>query len=87
MSDDLFRCVKEVPLDKVVSDYFNVELKRRGHDLICCCPIHAENTPSFHIYVQKNSWHCFGACATGGSAIDLLLKAGSESTALKRPRI
>src|SRR5215470_6828101 len=82
MTDGLFIRVKQVPLDQVVRDYFNVELKRGGHDLICCCPIHEENTASFHIHVEKNTWHCFGACATGGSAVDLLLKAGIESDAL-----
>ena len=24
-------------------------------------------------HVEKNRWHCYGACAKGGSAIDLLL--------------
>src|SRR5215467_6773022 len=78
----LFERVKEVPLDQVVRDYFNADLKKSGHDFVCRCPIHDENTPSFHVYIDQNRWRCYGACAAGGSAVDLLLKAGIESDAL-----
>ena len=32
------------------------------------CPLHAERTPSFHVY--RDGWHCFG-CNRGGGVIDL----------------
>jgi DNA primase len=35
--------------------------------------LHDEATASFHVYTETNRWYCFGACAKGGSAIDLLL--------------
>ncbi len=36
-----------------------------------CCPLHHESTPSFHIWVEKGTWRCFGACAIGGDVIRL----------------
>lgn len=37
------------------------------------CPLHAERTPSFHVYVRTNTWWCFG-CHQGGDVIDLVRK-------------
>ena len=39
-----------------------------------CCPLHKERTPSFYVYTggQRPRWKCYGACAAGGDAIDLL---------------
>jgi hypothetical protein len=84
MSTDLFARVKEIPLEQVIREYFpSVELKRSGRDLVSArCPLHDESTPSFHVYVEQNRWHCFGACGAGGSSIDLLMRAGVEPTAL-----
>ncbi len=36
-----------------------------------CCPIHQEKTPSCHIDLNKQVWHCFG-CDTGGDAVQLV---------------
>jgi hypothetical protein len=71
---DLFERVKAIPIDLVIREYFpSLNLKRLGHDLVATCPFHSEDTPSFHVHIEKNTWRCFGACAKGGSAIDLLL--------------
>lgn len=78
---DLFAAVKAIPIESVVREYYPaLALKPAGHDLISNCPLHDESTPSFYIYLKRNSWHCFGACAKGGSAIDLLLNAELAST-------
>src|SRR6266545_2141733 len=74
MISDLFERVRAIPIESVIRQYFpNLELKHSGHDLIAICPFHDEKTPSFKIDIEKNRWHCFGACAKGGSNIDLLL--------------
>ena len=38
------------------------------------CPLHAERTASFIVSQQDGiwSWHCFGACATGGDIVALV---------------
>jgi hypothetical protein len=83
MTGDLFAHVKEISIEQVVRLYWpSIELKRSGRDLVGSCPIHPEKTPSFHVNLEKNSWHCFGACAGGGTTIDILLKGGIASTPL-----
>lgn len=42
------------------------DLKRAGRYYKACCPFHAENTPSFVVNPDTQSWRCFGACAEGG---------------------
>src|SRR3970040_710923 len=48
----------------VVSAY--VTLKRTGRTWMALCPFHTEKTASFHVDPARQSWHCFGACGTGG---------------------
>lgn len=37
-----------------------------------CCAIHGEATPSLHVYEETESWHCFGACGSGGDAVEFI---------------
>ncbi|HLQ61130.1 MAG TPA: CHC2 zinc finger domain-containing protein, partial [Candidatus Acidoferrales bacterium] len=58
-SDDAFSEVKSrTDLVKVVGEH--VKLSRRGRDLWGLCPFHAEDTPSFKVNPQMQSWYCFG---------------------------
>lgn len=62
-SEQTINHIREVArLEDVVPE--QVQLHRRGSDLIGCCPFHSENTPSFHIY-QDQHYHCFGCGAHG----------------------
>lgn len=47
----------------VVSQY--VKLERAGSSMRARCPFHAERTPSFHVSVERGTYHCFG-CNVGG---------------------
>ena len=56
----------------VISSY--VELKKTGSTLKAPCPFHNERTPSFVVSPQRQSWHCFGACSTGGDVISFVMR-------------
>jgi len=56
-----------------------VVLTKHGADLHGHCPFHADRTPSLVITPAKNLWHCLGACQTGGTAIDWVMRAEGVS--------
>jgi DNA primase len=56
-----------------------VALTKHGADLHGRCPFHDDRTPSLVITPAKNLWHCLGACQTGGSVIDWVMKAEGVS--------
>ncbi|WP_036085457.1 CHC2 zinc finger domain-containing protein [Leptospira noguchii] len=51
-----------------------VILKNHGKNFVGRCPFHADKTPSFVVTPSKGLWHCMGACQTGGSVIDFVMK-------------
>jgi len=51
-----------------------IKLERHGTDLIGLCPFHEDHAPSLVITPVKNLWHCLGACRTGGSVIDWVMR-------------
>jgi DNA primase len=56
-----------------------VAFKKHGSDLIGRCPFHDDKTPSLVVTPAKNLWHCLGACQTGGTAIDWVMKSEGVS--------
>ncbi len=49
-------------------------LKKAGSQYKGICPFHTEKTPSFYVYPDQGSWHCYGACSTGGDVFSFLMK-------------
>jgi DNA primase len=49
-------------------------LKRAGSTYKGLCPFHSERTPSFVVYPNSGTWHCFGSCGTGGDIFSFLMK-------------
>lgn len=46
-------------------------LKKKGKTWQACCPFHNEKTPSFHVYAEQGTYHCFG-CGAHGDVITFL---------------
>jgi DNA primase len=57
---------------EVIQPY--VPLKKAGRNYKGLCPFHAEKTPSFVVFPETGTWHCFGACGTGGDIFGFVMK-------------
>lgn len=72
------RIKQEVSLERLVAAQ-GIELKRHGADLLGLCPFHDDHEPSLVVSPKKNLWHCLGACQTGGSVIDWVMRSRGVS--------
>ncbi len=52
-----------------------VHLQRSGRSFKANCPFHQEKTPSFHVFPDRQSWRCFGSCATGGDVLSFVMRS------------
>jgi DNA primase len=55
-----------------------IDLKKYGSRYKAPCPLHSEKSPSFTVYPDSQSFHCFG-CNEGGDVIDFIIKLKNMS--------
>ena len=51
----------------------DITLTKAGRTFKGLCPFHAEKHPSFYVYPEQQSWHCFG-CNNGGDVFSFIMK-------------
>ena len=70
--DSVTEIKNKADIVELISQY--TTLTRSGKTLKGLCPFHSEKHGSFFVYPDNQTWHCFGACATGGDVFSFIMK-------------
>lgn len=68
------RAIELAKIKPIETLYGFEKIKSSGNRLFAICPFHSEKTGSFVIYKDSNTYHCFGACGSGGDSISFIMK-------------
>jgi len=64
---------RNVPIELIVTPYLP-KFRKIRNKIIANCPFHPDKTPSFYLFMDQNSYHCFG-CQEHGDVINFIIKA------------
>ncbi|UST77187.1 DNA primase [Pseudomonas siliginis] len=67
----LSRIREDVDLAELVSR--EIKLKRAGRNFVALCPFHKENSPSFRVKPETNTYKCYG-CPASGDVISWMMQ-------------
>lgn len=70
ITDSDIQTAKEVQLTSL----YQGTLRGGRLRLLGKCPFHPDKTASLTIYVEQNTWWCYG-CSEGGSSVDYVMKS------------
>ncbi|MBF0548592.1 MAG: toprim domain-containing protein [Candidatus Riflebacteria bacterium] len=76
--EEIERLKQEMPVQRL-AEARGIKLSPHGKDLIGLCPFHDDHDPSLVITPSKNLWNCLGACGSGGTVIDWVMKSEGVS--------
>jgi len=71
MTDTVQQIKERLTIQEIIAPY--VKLTRAGKSIVGLCPFHKEKTPSFHVSIERGTWHCFG-CGEGGDGFSFIEK-------------
>ena len=74
---------QKTDIAEIIGQY--TALKKSGKNLTGLCPFHSEKHPSFYVYPEQQSWHCFGACNTGGDVLSFIMKKETHDMRARLP--
>lgn len=60
---------KQFPIERL----YQGDLRNSGSRMMGLCPFHSENSPSFFIFSDTNTYHCFG-CSAHGDAVNFYMQ-------------
>lgn len=71
MREKIDHLKRENPIQAVVQSY--IELRPSGATLVGLCPFHEDHRPSFTVYPETGTFHCYG-CGAHGDALSFIQK-------------